>query len=235
MSLFFLTWSDDPASEKLDNLRKSLEAELLVMPYDKELGNISKIVKTKEYLESANNITDNDVIVLLDGYDQICIKNDMSKLLADFKETGQEILISVEAAMSFPNRELLPIYNTRNKQYAKKYPNSGAQIGYKGAYLRMLCYIVENLGTLYPMNVNKSDQMILRKFFLDNLTLNLVKCEIDYNEVFFTCYTVADKLVTVPKHTCYFVHVLRIIIPSQREKYDKLVDYYLVKKLHLTS
>jgi hypothetical protein len=231
--LYFITLGDD--HDKLKILKDSVLNDIHVIPYDKTLGNISKIVKTREYVESATHIRDTDVIVYIDGYDELCKFYDKKRMMNDFIKTGKDIIIGAEKNFANAKPHLKYIYERKYDKYSYKFLNAGSQIGFKGQWVKMMKYIESKINDKYFVNEHKSDQMILSEFFVDNLSLQLFNMDLDVMSVFFATHPPMDIQADFDEIESYFIHITALSLPENREKYDRMIEFWTKWKAQQNS
>lgn len=225
--IFFITLCDNDGP-KVENLKKSLNQEIIVLPtYDREIKNLSKIFKIQEYLSTASQIGDNDVIVFVDAHDVVWIDKTRTKedFMNDFIKTGKEIIISAEMSFAHHLPITRPYFDEKYRGCFMKYLNSGMTIAYKAAYLKMLNYIVENFEAKYRTVNNTSDQRVISKFMVDNEELKLVSMDLDHKPYF--CTTISNMHYNDPTRIkTYLVHVTWLSNKMQLDRYQKIIKHF---------
>lgn len=206
---------------KTDNLKKSLKQELIYIPFNYRKWLNSKIFSFYEYLH-LNHLNDKDIIVFIDGYDMICIK-DVQNMEIEFLNKNKDIIYSSEEYDAHHTKE---VSNWLNNRY-HKFLNAGFSIGYYHAYIKMYNYIMENFQKFY-INFGKNEQMIISDFFMKNETkLKLISMDLDIKSKFCTTIPICKKFEP-DTITSYFVHITWLGNPIQKEKYDNAIKYFKI-------
>ena len=206
----------DANSPLVQPLYSSLRGNLrIIETYSPRLGLLSKIFKVREFLAADTEIADNSIIVFTDAYDVLCSRYDPNGLMADFKNTGKDLIIGAETVFCHHSADILPFFLDNYSGQKAKYLNSGFIIGYKWAYLRMLNYIVDNFVDKYMMDSRQNDQRVISRFMLENSDMNLLNMDID--STFKFCYPLDHENLAA-----YFVHITWLALEIQKRVYDEI-------------
>ena len=217
----------DADNSKVDALRSSLNNNLFVIKaYSQTLGNLSKIFRIRDFLKSANHLADDTIIVFIDAFDVLCIRNDMEQLAADFHATGQDLIVGAESIFCHHRSEVLPFFLEKYIDTPIRYLNSGFIIAYKWAYLKMLNQITDNFIEEYMFRHNHTDQRALSTFMLKNSTLGLIKMDLDSTQKFCHTHTYADNPLCLKKIHSYFVHVTWLALEIQYKAYGMIKEHF---------
>lgn len=218
--MYIITISDKQNISKTNVLKTSIDNlyKLVVLDnYDPNLGNVSKIIKTYEYIQKSEYIKDNDVICIVDGHDVIYNKNKTSNLLETFIDHKKDIITSCETKFSHQENSVKDFYDNLTT-FKNKYLNSGFIIAYKWTFLKIFGDIVNNIDT-YNIHLNKSDQRILSLYIKDNY--DKLSIGLDYNNIF--CTTVNTEYnENIKDINSFFIHVTFLKNQCQKLKYDKI-------------
>lgn len=127
----------------------------IIREYAMNQGKYNRIIQIYTYLRNHPEITDDSVIVYVDGFDTIVMKP-LDGLEADFRASEQHIIFGAHHAFKYIYDDARKYYDTRYKNAGKsKYLTSNFFVGYKWAILQFFQYIVGRL-QYYP----KPDKMI---------------------------------------------------------------------------
>lgn len=218
--MYIITISDKQNISKTNVLKTSINNlyKLVVLDnYDPNLGNVSKIIKTYEYIQKSEYIKDNDVICIVDGHDIIYNKNKKGDLLKTFIKCKKDIITSCESKFSHQESSVKDFYNNLTT-FKNKYVNSGFVIAYKWTFLKIFGDIVNNIN-IYNIHLNKSDQRILSLYIKDNY--DKLSIGLDYNNIF--CTTVNTEYnENIKDINSFFIHVTFLKNQCQKLKYDKI-------------
>ncbi len=218
----------DAASPKVNGLRDSLHGNLFLLEtYSPRLGNLSKIFKVREYLQSASHLADDSVILFVDAYDVLCIRNDMPGLLTSFRNSGKDLITGAETVFSHHRSECLPFFLTNYLHAPARYLNSGFIIAYKWAYLKMLDHICDHFPDLYMLRHRYSDQRAISTFMLHNSQAGWIKMDIDSKQQFCHTHTYDSNPLILDRIDCYFVHVTWLALQIQASAYETLKQHFL--------
>lgn len=237
--LYFITICDDINHPNLGNLKKSLNNDLIILDnYDKNIGNLSKIFKLREYLLNDTQIKNDDIVIMIDAYDMLCIDYDKNKIIEKFKNKNLDLIVSAESNFVFHHSIVRPFFEEKYNNHKQKYINSGFIISYKTAYLKMLNHIYKNYEKKYKLDkgnirVINSDQRIISYFMYDNNKLNLINMEIDCKEEF--CKTLICGYNVYPRdilnYNIFFIHTPDIKNTIQTNKYNDYIKYFNFNKI----
>lgn len=218
----------DSGSAKVEALRSSLNGNLyLLETYSPSLGNLSKIFKVRAFLQSANNLDNESILIFLDAYDVLCIRSNLECLVADFLATGQDLIAGAESIFCHHRSETLPFFLERYSLEPARYLNSGFIIAYKWAYLEMLNHISDNFVEQYMERHNNSDQRAISTFMLKNSTLGLIKMDLDSKQRFCHTHTYDNNPLDLAHINSYFVHVTWLDLDIQAKSYQLIKDHFL--------
>ena len=217
----------DANSPLVQPLYSSLRGNLrIIETYSPRLGLLSKIFKVREFLAADTEIADNSIIVFTDAYDVLCIRYDPNGLMADFKNTGKDLIIGAETVFSHHSADILPFFLNNYSGQKAKYLNSGFIIGYKWAYLRMLNYIVDNFVDKYMMDSRQNDQRVISRFMLENSDMNLLNMDIDSTFKFCYTHTYDNNPLDHENLAAYFVHITWLALEIQKRVYDEICGIF---------
>ena len=218
----------DSGNNRVEPLRSSLNNNLFILEtYSQRLGNLSKIFNIRDFLISRNDLNDDSIIVFLDAYDVLCIRNDINQLVTDFRATGQDLVIGAETIFCHHRLETLPFFLDRYILNSVRYLNSGFIIAYKWAYLRMLDHITANFESEYSTRHNNSDQRAISTFMHKNSRLDLIKMELDTNQKFCHTHTYHDNPLVLESINSYFVHVTWLALEIQANAYRAISEHFI--------
>jgi hypothetical protein len=218
----------DAGSTKVEALRDSLKGNLFVLEcYSPTLGNLSKIFKTRDFLENATELKDDTIVIFLDAYDVLCVRYDLPGIIADFLKTGQDLITGAESIFCHHRSEVLPFFLEKYGDQPARYLNSGFIIAYKWAYLRMLNHIVNNFVEQHLYRHNNCDQRAISTFMLHNSSLNLIKMEMDSRRHFCHTHTYDDNPLKLQEISSYFVHVTWLALDIQTKAYETIKKNFL--------
>lgn len=218
----------DPGNNKVEPLRLSLNNSLFILEtYSQRLGNLSKIFNIRDFLISREDLNDGSIVVFLDAYDVLCIRNDLDQLVNDFRATGQDLIIGAETIFCHHRSETLPYFLDRYMQNSVRYLNSGFIIAYKWAYLRMLDHIATNFESEYSIRHNNCDQRAISTFMLKNSKLGLIKMELDTSQRFCHTHTYHDNPLSIESINSYFVHVTWLSLEIQANAYRAIGEHFI--------
>lgn len=198
----------------------------IIETYSPRLGLLSKIFKVREFLAADTEIADNSIIVFTDAYDVLCIRYDPNGLMADFKNTGKDLIIGAETVFCHHSSDILPFFLDNYSGQKAKYLNSGFIIGYKWAYLRMLNYIVDNFVDKYMMDSRQNDQRVISRFMLENSDINLLNMDIDSTFKFCYTHTYDNNPLDHENLAAYFVHITWLALEIQKRVYDEICGIF---------
>ena len=218
----------DAATPKVNGLRDSLNGNLYVLEtYSPTLGNLSKIFKVRDYLQSASHLSGDSVVLFVDAYDVLCIRDDMSALVAHFRNSGKDLITGAETVFSHHRSECLPFFLDNYLHEPARYLNSGFIIAYKWAYLKMLNHICDHFPDLYMPRHRHSDQRAISTFMLHNSRAGWINMDIDSRQQF--CYTHAydNNPLNLGLIDCYFVHVTWLALEVQATAYEAIKKHFL--------
>jgi hypothetical protein len=217
----------DANSPLVQPLYSSLRGNLrIIETYSPRLGLLSKIFKVREFLAADTEIADNSIIVFTDAYDVLCIRYDPNGLMADFKNTGKDLIIGAETVFCHHSSDILPFFLDNYSGQKAKYLNSGFIIGYKWAYLRMLNYIVDNFVDKYMMDSRQNDQRVISRFMLENSDINLLNMDIDSTFKFCYTHTYDNNPLDHENLAAYFVHITWLALEIQKRVYDEICGIF---------
>lgn len=217
-----------------DQLRKSLlkfSHHLQILPiYDSNLKNLSKIFKVNKYFE-LKNYEDDDIIVLADAFDVVCVNNP-DKLLLYFETKKIDILISTEN-MFGPNFPFIKEYYdnySSNKGTSNRYPNSGVIIGKAKPLQKFYKNLTDSMPKLekfFPPNAtNKtSDQAHIINYLyeIDFVNNKEFKIELDlFDDITFT-NTIIERHFNI--NDFIFIHTWGIYLKQPEYKHIKDKQY----------
>ncbi|MEB3318802.1 MAG: hypothetical protein VKO39_11765, partial [Cyanobacteriota bacterium] len=189
---------------------------------------IKKIFRVRDFLRSANQLADDSILVFVDAFDVLCIRNDLDQLTADFIATGQDLIVGAETIFCHHRSETLPFFLENYLDRQARYLNSGFIIAYKWAYLRMLDHITDHFVEEYMLRHNHDDQRALSTFMLKNSSLGLIKMELDSTQKFCHTHTYADNPLCLDKINSYFVHVTWLALEIQANAYLQIKEHFHV-------
>jgi len=228
MSKPFIFTLCDANNDQVNALRSSLNDNLFVLEtYCQRLGLLSKIFKIRDFLISAEKLADDDIIVFVDAYDVLCIRDEMDQMVADFQATGQDLITGAETVFCHHRSELMPFFLENYLNQPARYLNSGFIIAYKWAYLKMLNHIVESFSDEYLVRHNNNDQRAISSFMLKNSSLGLIKMEIDCKQSFCHTHTYDNNPLQLQSIQSYFVHVTWLALEIQAKAYRQIQQHFL--------
>jgi hypothetical protein len=226
-SPFILTLCD-AGSNKVEGLRSSLHGHLYVLEtYSSSLGTLSKIVKIRDFLNAATDLSDDTIIVFLDAYDVLCIRFDLDRLVSEFRATGQDLIAGAETVFCHHHVEVMPFFLENYMDHPARYLNSGFIMAYKWAYLRMLNHISDYFIEHYMVRQVKCDQRAISTFMLENSKLGLIKMDMDSQQKFCYTHTYDNNPLGLEAITSYFVHVTWLALDIQAKAYQAIKDHFL--------
>jgi hypothetical protein len=223
-NMYVITVSDKQNMLKTDVLKTSIDNlyKLVILDnYDSNLGNLSKIFKSYEYIQKSEHIKDNDIICIVDGHDIIYNKNKKGNLLDTFIEYKKDIIISCETKFSHQEESVKNFYDNLTT-FKNKYINSGFIIAYKWAFIKMFGDIINNIH-IYNIHISKSDQRVLSLYIKNNY--NNISIGLDYNNKF--CTTVNTEYNgNIENIDSFFIHVTFLKNKDQKLRYDNMIKIY---------
>jgi hypothetical protein len=226
-SPFIFTICDAGSSSRVDALRSSLNNNLFVLEaYSPTFGTLSKIFKNRDFLRSANQLADDTIIIFVDAFDVLCIRNEMDQLAEDFLASGQDLIVGAESIFCHHRSETLPFFLEKYMNEPARYLNSGFIIGYKWAYLQMLNHITDHFIEQYMVKHNYDDQRAISTFMLKNSSLDMIKMDIDSRQRFCHTHTYDDNPLRLDKINSYFVHVTWLALEIQAKAYLMIKNHF---------
>jgi hypothetical protein len=218
----------DAGNTRVDDLKASLHGNLFLLEtYSPSMGNLSKIFKIRDFLASANHLSDESIVIFLDAYDALCIRYELQELAEKFISTGKDLIMGAETIFCHHRSQLVPFFLNRYMDQPARYLNSGFIIAYKWAYLRMLNHIADNFVDSYMDRHQSSDQRAISTFMLHNSKLKLINMDIDSQQEFCHTHTYDNNPLSLEKINSYFVHVTWLALDVQADAYKKIKNYFL--------
>lgn len=226
----------DSGSHRVNALRSSLNNNLFLLEtYSRDLGNLSKIFEVRKFLRSTKDLHDDSIIIFVDAYDVLCIRDDLTGLVAEFRATGQDLIIGAETIFCHHRSATLPYFLDNYIEHSARYPNSGFIMSYKWAYLRMLDSIADNFEPEYSMRHKCSDQRAISTFMVKNAGLNLIKMDLDFAQRFCHTHTYHDNPLRLDAINSYFCHVTWLSLEIQAKAYRAIAKRFRPDLVFLTS
>ena len=78
--------------------------------YSQTLGTLSKIFRVRDFLRSAEQLADDSIIVFLDAFDVLCVRDDMNQFTQDFIDSSQDLNVGAETISCHHGSEVLPFF-----------------------------------------------------------------------------------------------------------------------------
>lgn len=196
----------------------------LLDTYDKDIKNISKIIKVKEHIEKID-FKDDDLFMLVDALDLFFVK-DPSMIPDDFKKINVDVIFGAEIFWAFHTLESRRFFEQLFKNKKLRYLNSGMTLGYAKTVLKIYTDIVTNLNLYNIDNIYKSDQRIISCYFTKNK--NSLKFTIDTESIFVFNNTSKLKPDEFKKSNAYCVHVtdVRVKNKNQYDIFQNALEHY---------
>lgn len=228
MTIHFLTLMDPESfqQKRHEGLDRSLGGRLIVLTdYNRRLGNLSKILRVAAFLgENPLRFADDDIVVVTNAHN-VLFNNGVSveELESYFRTKECDFLVSCEntSCDHFPEASAF-----MKDKYGEGccYLNSGVQIGFYGAMVRVYQHLSENL-TRWNVPFRYSDQRLLGRFLMiqegEDDALPGVRMSLDSGqELCRVCNrsTPLDLSQTPP----FFYHVTEVHRPPQKKKWEQL-------------
>lgn len=237
MSVYIITLCDKNNIDKVNVLKNSIKDnyKLIILPtYDIQLGNLSKIHKTHDYLLNCDDIQNDDVVCIVDAFDVIYNTNTkIIDLYTTFVEQKRDIIFSSETKFSHHDETVKKYFDLLGQNYNNKYLNSGCIIAYKKTYISMFSDIIKCIeNKSIDISHSKSDQRVLSlyiKNYMENDTIKdkQLNISLDYNNVF--CTTVNTEYKNDPiTIQSPFIHVTFLKNSGQNLKWNTLCKLLLI-------
>lgn len=218
----------DAGDCRVNPLKSSLNGNLFCLEsYAPNLGNLSKIFKVRDFLSAASHLPEDAVVVFVDAYDVLCIRNNLDELVQRFKDTGRDLIAGAETIFCHHRSTVLPFFLKNYLHQPARYLNSGFIVAYKWAYLRMLNQIAENFVDHYMLRHRHSDQRAISTFMHLNSTVGWINMDIDCRRQFCHTHTYDNNPLSLEDIHAYFVHVTWLSLDVQAEAYAKIRTHFL--------
>ena len=231
--LYFYTVTSIEQTELCQALKKSLERfgyQLNILPLYHKTNfsklNISYYFDTKTY-------KDDDIIVIVDGFDVVCVKDPVIHLIKYFQDNpSTDILFSSENMFGNNMVSIKEYYDKYNESngVTGKYLNAGVIIGrankIKQFYSQLMSSITE-LQNYLPAERRETtgDQTFIINYLyhIDFMNYKDISIKIDLNDEFTFTNTIFERPYNVSDY--FFIHTWGIYIKDPNYKYIKDQQY----------
>lgn len=201
--------------ERYKKFENNLFEFKLLDTYDKDIKNLSKIIKVREHIQNIE-FKDDDLFMLVDALDLFFVK-DPSNIADEFKKFNIDVIFGAEIGWAFHSLESRRFFEQLFRNKKLRYLNGGMTLGYAKTVLKIYTDIATNLNLYSIDNIHKSEQRVISCYLMKNK--NSVKFTIDAESVFVFNNTSKLKPDEFKKSNSYCVHVTGVRVKNKNQ-YD---------------
>ena len=225
-AIHYMTLIDDAGLAKgsagalLASYRRWSKSPTILNAYDRRIGNWSKIVALKTFLENDVEFADDDIVVFTDASDVTCLNSPDEAVRKALAEYGCDVLFGAETRCAKACPSLRQYFDNAHPDETARYLNSGFVCGTKADVYRLYSYFYTILTKLRWVNINKSDQAVVTFGVVASAQRRDMKIAVDYKSL---CVTTINSAKAVPVEiTSPFVHVTSLRDPRQQQKWKAI-------------